>query len=62
MNLAKTNTYLFKRLRFMLLKTSSPSNVGAAAYAIETMGFSELILVNSLFPMFCNGRRPLLRQ
>ena len=50
MNLAKTNTSLFKRLRFVLVKTSSPGNVGAAARAIKTMGFSELILVNPLFP------------
>ena len=50
MNLAKTNTSLFKRLRFVLVETSSPGNVGAAARAIKTMGFSELILVNPRFP------------
>ncbi|HWW06934.1 RNA methyltransferase [Collimonas sp.] len=47
---AKTNTSLFKRLRFVLVETSSPGNVGAAARAIKTMGFSELILVNPRFP------------
>lgn len=50
MNLAKTNTSLFNRLRFVLVETSSPGNVGAAARAIKTMGFSELILVNPRFP------------
>lgn len=50
MNLAKTNTSLFKRLRFVLVGTSSPGNVGAAARAIKTMGFSELVLVNPRFP------------
>ena len=40
---------LFKRLRFVLVETSSPGNVGAAARAIKTMGFSELILVNPRF-------------
>ncbi|MFC5474095.1 RNA methyltransferase [Paraherbaspirillum soli] len=50
MNQTKTNTSLFKRLRFVLVETSSPGNVGAAARAIKTMGFSELILVNPRFP------------
>ncbi|AMO95823.1 putative methyltransferase [Collimonas fungivorans] len=50
MNQAKTNTSLFNRLRFVLVETSSPGNVGAAARAIKTMGFSELILVNPRFP------------
>lgn len=34
------------RLRFVLVETSHPGNVGAAARAIRTMGFSELVLVN----------------
>ncbi len=50
MNQAKIDTSLFKRLRFVLVETSSPGNVGAAARAIKTMGFSELILVNPRFP------------
>jgi len=50
MNLTKTNTSLFNRLRFVLVETSSPGNVGAAARAIKTMGFSELVLVNPRYP------------
>ncbi|WP_211474058.1 RNA methyltransferase [Collimonas humicola] len=50
MNTAKINTSLFQRLRFVLVETSSPGNVGAAARAIKTMGFSELVLVNPRFP------------
>ncbi|PUA19231.1 RNA methyltransferase [Glaciimonas sp. PCH181] len=50
MNLTKTNTSLFNRLRFVLVDTSSPGNVGAAARAIKTMGFSELVLVNPRYP------------
>ncbi|MDP5008465.1 MAG: tRNA (cytosine(32)/uridine(32)-2'-O)-methyltransferase TrmJ, partial [Glaciimonas sp.] len=33
-----------------MVGTSSPGNVGAAARAIKTMGFSELILVNPRYP------------
>src|ERR1700675_1081707 len=50
MNTAKINTSLFNRLRFVLVETSSPGNVGAAARAIKTMGFSELVLVNPRYP------------
>jgi tRNA/rRNA methyltransferase len=49
MNLAQTDTSLFKRLRFILVDTSHPGNIGAVARAIKTMGFSELILVNPRF-------------
>lgn len=49
MNLPETNTSLFKRLRFVLVETSRPGNIGAAARAIKTMGFSELVLVNPRF-------------
>lgn len=49
MNLPQTNTSLFKRLRFVLVETSRPGNIGAAARAIKTMGFSELVLVNPRF-------------
>lgn len=45
---------LFGRLRFILVNTSSPGNVGSAARAIKTMGFSELVLVN---PRFENVRQ-----
>ncbi|MBI3284533.1 MAG: RNA methyltransferase [Burkholderiales bacterium] len=49
MNLPQTVTSLFKRLRFVLVETSHPGNIGAAARAIKTMGFSELVLVNPRF-------------
>ena len=35
--------------RFILLDTSHPGNVGAAARAIKVMGFSELVLVRPRF-------------
>lgn len=38
------------RLRFVLVETSRSGNVGAAARAMKTMGFSELILVNPRYP------------
>lgn len=50
MNQPQTRTSLFERLRFVLVGTSHPGNVGAAARAIKTMGFSELVLVNPRFP------------
>ncbi|CAN5851808.1 RNA methyltransferase [soil metagenome] len=50
MNLPQTDTSLFKRLRFVLVGTSHPGNIGAVARAIKTMGFSELILLNPRFP------------
>lgn len=50
MNLPQTDTSLFKRLRFVLVGTSHPGNIGAAARAMKTMGFSELILLNPRFP------------
>ncbi|MFZ6776405.1 RNA methyltransferase [Undibacterium sp. Ji83W] len=49
MNLPKTDTSLFQRLRFILVETSHPGNIGSAARAIKTMGFSELILVKPRF-------------
>jgi len=33
-------------VRFVLCETSHPGNIGAAARAIKTMGFEELVLVN----------------
>lgn len=35
----------FARVRFIMVQPSHPGNVGAAARAIKTMGFSELCLV-----------------
>ena len=43
---AKSDMSVFQRLRFVLVETSRPGNIGAAARAIKTMGFSELWLVN----------------
>jgi len=40
----------FNRLRFVLVETSHPGNVGSVARAMKTMGFSQLYLVNPRFP------------
>jgi tRNA/rRNA methyltransferase len=45
MNQEKTDTSLFKRLRFVLVETSRAGNVGSVARAMKTMGFSDLVLV-----------------
>ncbi|MES2049678.1 MAG: RNA methyltransferase [Pseudomonadota bacterium] len=50
MNLPQTDTSLFKRLRFVLVGTSHPGNIGAVARAMKTMEFSELYLVSPRFP------------
>lgn len=50
MNLPQTDTSLFNRLRFILVGTSHPGNIGAVARAMKTMGFSELYLVSPRFP------------
>lgn len=71
MNQPKTNTPLFKRLRFVLVGTSHPGNIGAAARAMKTMGFSELVLVNPRFDdalqhveavAFASGAQDVLEQ
>lgn len=46
-----TELPIFERLRFVLVETSHPGNIGAAARAMKTMGFTELVLVN---PRFAN--------
>ncbi|MBR7068919.1 MAG: RNA methyltransferase [Oxalobacter sp.] len=46
MNTLKTDTSIFETLRFVLVETSHPGNVGAAARALKTMGFSRLVLVS----------------
>lgn len=46
MNLQQSCIPLFERLRFVLVETSRPGNIGAAARAMKTMGFSDLVLVN----------------
>ncbi|RJG06449.1 RNA methyltransferase [Noviherbaspirillum cavernae] len=50
MNQSQSSISLFKRLRFVLIETSHPGNIGAVARAMKTMGFSELVLVNPRFP------------
>lgn len=40
---------VFERLRFVLVDTSHPGNIGAVARAMKTMGFSNLVLVNPRF-------------
>src|SRR5580765_313450 len=50
MNTPKIDNSVFRRLRFVLVETSSPGNIGAAARAIKTMGFGELVLGNPRFP------------
>ena len=49
MNQPKTDTSIFRTLRFILVETSHPGNIGAAARAIKTMGFGRLILVRPRF-------------
>ncbi|MBR7744998.1 RNA methyltransferase [Undibacterium baiyunense] len=49
MNLAISDTSVFKRLRIVLVDTSHPGNIGAVARAMKTMGFSDLQLVNPRF-------------
>lgn len=49
MNLAISDTSVFKRLRIILVDTSHPGNIGAVARAMKTMGFSDLVLVNPRF-------------
>jgi len=41
---------VFSRLRFILVETSRAGNIGAAARAMKTMGFADLVLVNPRFP------------
>jgi tRNA/rRNA methyltransferase len=45
MTLPKTSTGDCARLRFILVETSRAGNIGAAARAMKTMGFSDLVLV-----------------
>jgi tRNA/rRNA methyltransferase len=52
MNQPQTDMPLFNRLRFVLVETSRPGNIGAAARAIKNMGFSDLVLVR---PRFANA-------
>lgn len=49
MNQHQCSNPLFTRLRFVLVETSHPGNIGAVARAMKTMGFSQLVLVNPRF-------------
>jgi tRNA/rRNA methyltransferase len=40
----------FERIRFVLVETSHPGNIGSTARAMKTMGFSDLVLVNPRDP------------
>ena len=40
----------FERIRFVLVETSHPGNVGSTARAMKTMGVSDLVLVNPRDP------------
>ncbi|MGB6055659.1 MAG: TrmH family RNA methyltransferase, partial [Burkholderiaceae bacterium] len=50
MNPPQSPMPVFSRLRFVLVETSRAGNIGAAARAMKTMGFSELVLVNPRVP------------
>ncbi len=49
MNTQKTDTPFFQSLRFVLVETSHPGNIGSAARALKTMGFNQLVLVSPRF-------------
>lgn len=49
MNSNYSDTSVFNRLRFVLVDTSHPGNIGATARAMKTMGFHDLVLVNPRF-------------
>lgn len=46
MNTPLDDTAPLARIRIVLSHTSHPGNIGAAARAMKTMGFSQLVLVN----------------
>jgi tRNA/rRNA methyltransferase len=50
MNLRSSPKPLFERVRFVLVETSRAGNIGSAARAMKTMGFSELVLVSPRDP------------
>ena len=50
MNLRSSPKPLFDRVRFVLVETSRAGNIGSAARAMKTMGFSELVLVSPRDP------------
>lgn len=71
MKMPEINTPIFQRLRFVLVETSRAGNIGAAARALKTMGFADLVLVNPRFPdakqdpeaiAFASGAQDVLDQ
>jgi tRNA/rRNA methyltransferase len=71
MNQPATSTFLFQRLRFILVETSRAGNAGSVARAMKTMGFSDLVLVNPRDPgiladpeavAFASGATDVLEQ
>lgn len=51
MTSVKTSANLFPGVKVILVETSHPGNIGAAARAMKNMGLTELVLVNPLdFP------------
>lgn len=61
----------FDRVRFVLVETSRPGNVGAAARAMKTMGFHDLVLVKPRYAdvltheeaiAFASGAQDVLQQ
>ena len=62
---------LFDRVRFVLVETSRPGNIGAAARAMKTMGFHDLVLVKPRYEhvlmheeavAFASGAQDVLQQ
>lgn len=49
-NCPSSDATVFGRVRFVLVETSRPGNIGATARAMKTMGFSELVLVSPRDP------------
>ena len=43
------------KTRFILINTSHAGNVGAAARAMKTMGFTEMVLVAPRWAKACGG-------
>ena len=41
----QANSYLFEKIRIVLVNTSHPGNIGATARAMKNMGLSKLTLV-----------------
>lgn len=50
MNTPQTDISIFSSLRFILVETSHPGNIGMVARAMKTMGFSRLVLVRPRLP------------